>query len=146
MRFVTRGLLFTLLLAMVAACIGTWIGIAAANRGSDSPSMHAFVHEELQLSADQERRLEAIEARYAERRRLRETELRAANVQLAAAIQERHAYSPEVQAAVDRIHRAMGELQKETILHVLEMRTVLTPNQAAQFDERISEALTEQSR
>ena len=71
--------------------------------------------------------------------------MRAANAELARAIQSRHEYSPEVQAAVERFHGAMGELQKETILHVLAMRTVLTPAQAQQFDARIGEALTEQA-
>ena len=79
------------------------------------------------------------------RRRAREAELRAANAELARAIQARHEYSPQVQAAVERFHDAMGELQKETILHVLAMRTVLTPDQAVQFDQRIGEALTEQA-
>ena len=74
-----------------------------------------------------------------------EAELRAANAELARAIQSRHEYSPEVQAAVNRFHAAMGELQKETILHVLAMRTVLTPEQAQQFDTRIGEALTDQA-
>jgi hypothetical protein len=34
-------------------------------------------------------------------------------------------------------------LQKETILHVLAMRDVLTPAQAAQFDETVARSLTE---
>ena len=46
---------------------------------------------------------------------------------------------------MERFHDAMSELQKETILHVLAMRTVLTPDQAVQFDQRIGEALTEQA-
>jgi hypothetical protein len=86
-----------------------------------------------------------LEQDFAVRRRAREAELRAANAELARAIQVRHEYSPEVQAAVERFHDAMGELQKETILHVLAMRTVLTPDQALEFDKRIGEALTEQT-
>ena len=35
----------------------------------------------------------------------------------------------------------MGALQKETIAHVFEMRSVLTPAQAEVFDDRIVEAL-----
>ena len=80
------------------------------------------------------------------RRKAREADLRAANAALAAAIQARHTYSPEVQAAVERFHHTMGELQKETILHVLDMRKVLTPAQAARFDQRIAQALTEETR
>ena len=88
---------------------------------------------------------QALEQDFAVRRRVREAELRAANAQLAAAIQARHEYSPEVAAAVERFHAAMGALQSETVEHVLAMRKVMTPEQAAKFDRRVSEALTNDS-
>ncbi|MDX5393991.1 MAG: periplasmic heavy metal sensor [Caulobacteraceae bacterium] len=141
----SRGLLLTLVLALVAAIAGTWIGARYIYAQRHQPSLHEFVHKDLQLSDQQKQRLEALEQDFAARRRAREAELRAANAELARAIQSRHEYSPEVQAAIDHFHHAMGELQKETILHVLAMRTVLTPEQAVEFDKRIGEALTEQA-
>ena len=39
----------------------------------------------------------------------------------------------------------MGALQLETVQHVLAMRKVLTPEQAAKFDRRVSEALTNET-
>lgn len=145
MRGLSRGLVITLILTLVAAIGGTWIGARYIYNQRHQPSLHEFVHEELRLTTDQKQRLEVIEQDFAVRRRAREAELRAANAELARAIQARHEYSPDVQAAVERFHDAMGELQKETILHVLAMRTVLTPDQAVQFDKRIGEALTEQA-
>ena len=145
MRGLSRGLVLTLVLALLAAIGGTWIGARYIYAQRHQPSLHEFVHEELTLSRQQEARLEVLEQDFAVRRRAREAELRAANAELARAIQVRHEYSPEVQAAVERFHGAMGELQKETILHVLAMRTVLTPEQAGQFDKRIGEALTQQA-
>jgi len=145
MRIFGRGLALTLILAVLAGALGSWIGARYLGQARQPPSLHVFVHEELKLSAAQEQRLEALEADFAVRRRAREAQLRAANAELAAAIQARHEYSPEVQAAVERFHHAMGELQKETILHVLSMRKVLTPDQAAKFDRRIAEALTEET-
>lgn len=145
MSLLTRGLLLTLVLAALAAAGGTWLGARYILEQRRQPSLHEFVHGELSLSEAQEARLQAMEQDFAVRRRAREAELRAANAQLAAAIQARHEYSPEVQAAIERFHVAMGELQKETILHVLAMRTILTPSQAAKFDRRISEALTDQA-
>lgn len=142
---VARGLLLTVLLAALAGAIGAWGGARYVLRERHQPSLHEFVHEELALSAEQNQRLEGLEQDFAVRRRAREAELRAANAELAAAIQARHEYSPQVKAAVERFHMAMGELQKETILHVLAMRTVLTPEQAMKFDRRISEALTDQA-
>lgn len=145
MKLIGRGLVLTLLLATLAAAAGTWLGARFVAEQRQSPSLHKLVHEQLDLSPDQERRLEVIEQDFAVRRRAREAELRAANAELAAAIQARHEYSPQVQAAVERFHHVMGELQKETILHVLAMRQVLTPEQAAKFDRRIGEALTDQA-
>jgi Spy/CpxP family protein refolding chaperone len=145
MRFFSRGLALTLVLVVLASALGAWIGARHFAPSQEASSLHAFVHDELNLSADQARRIEALEQAFAVRRRAREGELRAANAELAAAIQARHEYSPEVRAAVDHFHQAMGELQKETILHVLDMRKVLTPEQAAKFDRRIAEALTEQA-
>lgn len=145
MRVFGRGLALTLILAVLAGALGSWIGAHYFGRAQQSPSLHVFVHDELKLSPVQEERLDALEADFAVRRRAREAQLRAANAELAAAIQARHEYSPEVQAAVERFHRAMGELQKETILHVLNMRKVLTPEQAVKFDRRIAEALTEET-
>ncbi|MBJ7411857.1 MAG: periplasmic heavy metal sensor [Phenylobacterium sp.] len=145
MRLFGRGLALTLVLAILAGALGGWIGARYFGGPEQPPSLHAFVHEELKLTAGQETQLEALEGDFAVRRRAREAELRAANAELAAAIQARHEYSPQVQAAVERFHHAMGELQKETILHVLSMRKVLTPEQAAKFDRRIAEALTEET-
>lgn len=141
-----RSLVLTLVLCMAAAGIGAWAGVRFLEPRRHEPTLHEFVHEELDLTDAQETRLEALERDFAVRRKTREAQLRAANAELAAAIQARHEYSPEVTAAVERFHRAMGELQKETITHVLEMRKVLTPDQAARYDERIAEALTEESR
>lgn len=145
MSGISRGLVLTLILTVLAAIGGTWIGARYIYDQRHQSSLHEFVHEELRLTAEQKRRLDVLEQDFAVRRRAREAELRAANAELARAIQARHEYSPQVQAAVERFHDAMGELQKETILHVLAMRTVLTPDQAVQFDQRIGEALTEQA-
>ena len=145
MKAVSRGLVLTLVLALLAAVIGVWIGTRYIGGDDQASSLHDFVHGELNLSPEQHKQLGALEDEFALRRRGREAQLRAANAELAEAIQSRHEYSPQVQAAVERFHHEMGELQKETILHVLDMRKVMTPEQAAKFDRRISEALTEPS-
>lgn len=141
-----RGLLVTIVLSIVAAFAGAWGGASyIVARMQDQPPLHEMVHEKLDLSAEQERRIEGLERTFAARRQRLESEMRAANAELAGAIETEHAYSPAVQQAVDRFHRAMGELQKETILHVLAMRQVLTPEQAARFDDTVVKALTDES-
>jgi Spy/CpxP family protein refolding chaperone len=143
MKRLSRGLVLTVLLAVLAGAAGAGIGAGYVFKSRHAPSLHEVVHEELDLTPAQERQLDGLERDFAVRRQARETELRAANAQLAAAIQARHEYSPEVQAAVERFHHAMGELQKDTVQHVLAMRRILTPQQAAKFDRKVSEALTE---
>lgn len=142
-----RYVALTVLLAGLAGLLGGWLGARYLEPGMQpEPALHAAVHHDLDLSSDQEARLEVIEARFATRRTALEAELRDANAELATAIATSRRYSPEVQAAVDHFHSTMGELQKETMLHVFEMRGVLTPTQAETFDRKVGEALTQDAR
>jgi Spy/CpxP family protein refolding chaperone len=142
----TRGLILTLLLSVAVAFAGAWGGARyMVQRMREEPPLHELVHKKLDLTAEQERQISGLERDFAARRQVLEAEMRAANAELARAIGDAHAYSPAVQQAVDRFHRAMGQLQKETILHVLAMRQVLTPEQAAIFDETVVKALTDDS-
>lgn len=141
-----RGLLLTLVLVALAAGLGAWGGARYVLRAEQEPSLHAFLHGKLNLSSDQKAKLDVLESGFAVRRSAREAELRLANAELAAAIEAKHENSPEVQSAIEHFHDVMGELQKETIVHILDMRAILTPNQAAIFDKRVSEALTEETK
>ena len=146
MRPVVRTAVVTVVLAVFAGLVGAWTGARyIAGARADSAPLHALLHNELDLTTEQERRLETAEVRFAERRRVLEAEIRKANAELAAAIRTSDRYGPEVQAAIDHFHRAMGDLQKETILHVFEMRAMLTPEQAAEFDEKVARALTQEA-
>jgi len=143
---VTRSIVLTLVLSALAAAIGVWGGgqYVVRQMHHNTP-LHQLVHEKLNLTPDQERRIDGLERDYAARRKVLEAEMRAANAELAQAIQEQHSYTPKVQAAIDRFHMAMGALQKESIQHVIAMRAVLTPQQAARFDDTVVKNLTEQA-
>lgn len=136
-----RSIVITAILAALASGAATWASAAWVMRERQPPSLHSIVHEKLDLSAEQDRRLDAIEARFAARRPALEAEVRTANRELAAAIAASEGDTPQVQAAVDHFHTAMGDLQKATITHVFEMRSVLTPAQAEVFDEAVVDAL-----
>lgn len=143
---VTRSIILTLVLSTLAAAIGAWGGGQyVVRRMHHNTPLHQLVHEKLNLTPDQERRIDGLERDYAARRKVLEAEMRAANAELAQAIQEQHSYTPKVQAAIDRFHMAMGALQKESIQHVIAMRAVLTPQQAARFDDTVVKNLTEQA-
>lgn len=140
----TRGLLLTILLSVAAAAVGAWGGARYVVGQVHHPaSLHQTMHTSLNLTAEQDRRIGGLERDYAVRRHALEAEMRAANADLAQAIQANHAYSPAVQQAINRSHHAMSELQKQSILHVLAMRQVLTSEQTARFDDTVVKALTE---
>ena len=124
-----RAIVVTAFLAALAGGAGTWISASWVLSNRAPPSLHDIVHDNLALSPDQLSRIEVIEAKFAARRPVLEANVRAANLELARAIEESDGDGPQVQAAVDHIHDAMGALQKETITHVFEMRSVLTAAQ-----------------
>ncbi|MFY7718887.1 MAG: Spy/CpxP family protein refolding chaperone [Brevundimonas sp.] len=136
-----KSIVITAVLAALASGAATWASATWVMRERQPPSLHSVVHEQLNLSAEQDRRLDAIEARFAARRPALEAEVRVANRELAAAIAASDGDTPQVQAAVDHFHAAMGDLQKATITHVFEMRSVLTPAQAEVFDEAVVDSL-----
>lgn len=110
-----------------------------------SPGYHEWIHRQLALTEEQERRLEPSERRYDETRsRLTET-IRLANRELAHAIAADRSNSPRVQAAVRRIHEAMGELQQATLQHIFEMKAVLEPEQYDRLIALTKEALETQA-
>lgn len=141
-----RHILITVVLAALAAAAGAWLCANYVLHQAGPPSLHDVVHRDLDLSADQERRLEAIEVRYAAEKKRLEADMRAANRELAAALAAGDKTSPKVDAAVDHLHHAMGALQKATIAHVFDMRAVLTPGQAKTFDAEVVAALTDEGR
>ena len=132
-----------MLLAFGAAIGGAFIGRTFINAAPPvETELHQVLHEKLNLAPAQDAKVEAIEAQFAIRKQALELELRSDNAQLASAIETEHGYGPQVSAAVDRSHMAMGELQKATLEHIFAMRSVLRPDQAAKFDAAIVKALT----
>jgi hypothetical protein len=64
------------------------------------------------------------------------------NVELAAAMSEEMAFGPQAQTAIDHLQHSVGDLQSSTVLYVLEIRDVLTPEQRMIYDQKVVEALT----
>lgn len=137
MRAVWRTAVMTACVAFAAGALGVYAGFAWFNESGvrSHGSLDGVVHRELHLTADQDSQITGIEARFAARKAELDEEMKSATRELAAAVAEGKAYTDGVERAVDRFHGAMGELQHETILHVFEMRAVLTPQQQGKFDE-----------
>lgn len=140
---IARRTLLIALVVFLAAIAGVFAGRnlfpAPGTAGAD---LHGLLHDRLDLDERQHARLDVLERRFAVRRRAIELELKADNARLAEAIEAEHGNGPQVTAAVDRSHMAMGELQKETLMHVFAMRQILRPDQARTFDRAVVKALT----
>lgn len=143
----SRRLLIVGLIAFAAAIAGVFIGriVSDPPRASET-ELHALLHSELDFTPAQEARLEKIEAKFTGRRQVLETEMRAANVRLAQAIEAEHGYGPRVTEAIDHTHDVMGTLQKETLEHLFAMRAILDSDQARMFDKSVVKALTADAR
>lgn len=136
-----RSTLVTAILAAAVGAAATWGGMQWSVRAVPPSDLHSVINQHLDLTPEQDRRLDEIEAGFARERERLEAELREANRELSVAIGQSRGDTPEVQAAVDHFHEAMGELQKATIAHVFKMRAVLSPDQAAVFDRAVVETL-----
>lgn len=143
----SKRILLLALVAFLSAIAGVLIGRVVADQPKATETeLHAVLHKELKLSPQQHGKIDAIETRFAVRRKALEFEMRAANARLAEAIEDEHGYGPKVTAAIDHSHVVMGELQKETLEHLFVMRAVLSPEQAKQFDRTVVKALTVDAR
>jgi Spy/CpxP family protein refolding chaperone len=140
--FFSAGLLLMAAVAATSSLVTAW-RVGAFER-SVPQDYHAWIHEELGMTDEQERRLLPSEERYEETKRHLQEVIRLANKELAQAIAEDRANSPRVQAAVQRIHEAMGELQQATLEHIFEMKEVLEPEQYDHLMNLTREALEAQ--
>lgn len=141
-----RRLLLVATIAFFASVIGVFAGRALMSSAPPETELHALLHKGLGLTADQHTQLKALERDFDVRKTRLELEMRRNNAVLADAIATEHGYGPRVAQAVDLSHAAMGQLQKATLEHVLAMRRVLTPEQAARYDKAVVKALTQDKR
>lgn len=146
MAIAWKSIAVTVALAAAASGIGAWAGATWVLNKQTPPSLHEIVHEHLDLSPEQHREIEGIEARFDGQRVALEGRVQAANRELAEAIRVSNGDSRVVQPAVDHFHDAMGDLQQATIAHIFEMRSVMTDAQARRFDRSMVEALSADAR
>lgn len=134
--------MITLVLALLAGAAGALIGLRMQRAAADETTLHDRLHRQLELTSEQERSFEAEEAAFAIRKRAFAGAIRIENAALAAAIRTTGRDGSEVQRAIDRVHRVLGDHQKQSVTHIFRMRSVLTPAQTRRFDAIVTEALT----
>jgi hypothetical protein len=128
-----RLLLFAVLFAVVAACAFHFSSYILGRSATGPVNYHYWIHSQLGLKERQESELEPIEVKFSERRDELIVSIRNANEELAKAIMADKGDSERVKEAVQKIHRAQGELQQ----------AVLTPEQYSRLISLTAQALRE---
>lgn len=140
-----RAILLTVMLAFLAGIGGAFVGLKLlAPSAPQDNALHALLHNKLKLSATQDDEIAEEEKRFARMRAQLEADAHNANIELAKAIEATKRDGPEVQKAIEHVHSALGNYQKESISHIFRMRAVLTPEQARVFDRAVAQALTQE--
>jgi Spy/CpxP family protein refolding chaperone len=145
-----RNLAITVVLAGVAAYAGTRLAEHPPGKPAEPAraklllrdSVYQMVHQDMTLTADQKRKIDDIEARYAHRRNELRAKIGSANAELGEALANEMALGTAASRALEHLQQDMGDLQRETILYVLEVRNVLTPQQQQVLDQKVFESLT----
>jgi nickel and cobalt resistance protein CnrR len=137
-----RMFLAMLVVTALAGGLAGWAGVEyGLHRTAVQDDLDTVLHHNLNLTADQESLIAKLESSFAEDRSVYQTEMRAANKDLARALTQTTPNQPEIERAIHRFHAAMAALQARTVKHVLSMRSVLTTKQAKVFDTTISKTL-----
>ena len=142
-----RNLIVTVMVAVAAGAAGGWMGAEGARDQLVEAlplrqSVEDIVRNGLDLSEEQAAEIQSIEDRFYQRRGMLRNRIAEANIDLADALLSDMSYGRAAQMAVMDVQEGLGELQRATVLYVLEVRDVLTPDQQAIYDRRIREALT----
>ncbi len=146
-------IIFFLLTIAGAGFAGVWIGQTAFLMPKqvgivykNSKGIHALLHEELHISAQQEKDIEEVEKEYNRLKSLYRAQMRAANMELAQAIKEGGYEAPEIDSIVHKIHKAMGDLQSLSLKHLADMQKILTEDQNKKLREMVVEQLQHNAR
>jgi hypothetical protein len=148
-----RQLIVTVLAAGLAGFVGVWVGVQRldARLYPAAQPLRAAVDELSRrgltgLTPAQKAQINSIDQGYAHTRTVLRARISEANVELSNALADEMGFGPSVEKSIDDLKSVVGELQRQTVLYVLNLRAVLTPQQQAIFDEKVVAALMMDSR
>jgi hypothetical protein len=141
-----RNLAITVVVAMAAGWAGGALGVRTLAPVEEMlplrQSVSAIVRNDLKLTHEQLSDIQNIENRYYDRRIQLRGHVAEANRELADALMNDMAFGREAQVASLHVERGLGDLQRATVVYVLEVRDVLTPEQQVIYDRKVREVLT----
>jgi Spy/CpxP family protein refolding chaperone len=146
-----RGLALTLVLTILIAAGAGFVGAKLgrgptaqrpfAISGSVRQSVDGLLERDFHLTPDQKRQIQAIDEQFTRKHNLIWADIRTSNAELAGAVANDMTLNQQAKNAIMEIQDSVGRLHTESILYVLEVRKVLTPEQRNTFDEHVIMAL-----
>lgn len=133
--------LFLLLVVTAGFFIGGLFKEDPADSMVSSYSTHPMLHKMLNLTDEQLKKLVPVEKKFMDQKAFYENEIRRASMELGDVMNKEKAYTAEVQVTVEKVHAAMGGLQKATIVHFFDMRAILDEEQARILDNYVADAM-----
>mgnify|MGYP003625887251 FL=1 len=139
--------IFFFIMIVACAAIGgvllgqNFLGKSSSVHHHAGGDMHALFHHDLNLTAQQDKQLTLIEKDFRRQTAMLGEQMKLANMELAEAIKDGGYSSSQVQVEVDKIHGTMGALQKLTLQHLADMRSVLSDDQNKTLEEKVVEQL-----
>ncbi len=121
--------LATVIASGVVAFAVSQLRCQSAKDSSASEDFHAWLHQNLQISAQQEEVLHPIETAFEAQLRDQEESIRKAGADLAEAIRQYEADSPQIASALEKLHHTQGQLQRLTLEHFFAMKEHLSAEQ-----------------
>ena len=104
--------------------------------------LHAWMHEHLDITPEQHEKLEPLELEFEKLRTKLKAELHLADVALAQTIREPNVTETAMDAALKRLNKAQGALQRATLDHFFVMKRYLRPAQAEKLLKWTHDSLT----
>jgi Spy/CpxP family protein refolding chaperone len=104
--------------------------------------LHAWMHKHLDITPEQHAKLEPLEAEFENLRVKLKDEVHQADVALAQVIREPKVDEAAMSAALERLNKAQGALQKATLDHFFVMKRYLRPAQADKLLEWTHDSLS----
>ena len=138
-----RNILITVALAFIAAFVGARLDAQAPPKPTRAlrDSVYETVHHQLKLTPVQQAAIARIDERYEHGRNARRADIGAADAELAQALANEMALGTAAQRALGHIQASLGEMQRDSVVYVLDVRAVLTPEQQAVLDRQVFQTL-----
>lgn len=129
--------------AATAAAVSVAVTLLLGHRhsGDSEAELHAWMHANLKLSAEQDAALHSLESAYESRRLKLRAEIDEAGSDLAAALRKGDLQAPEAQEAMTRLDRLQAELRKATLEHFFAMKDHLDPAQSEKLLDWVAESI-----